>query len=84
MYKFIKHLNHHDPRMSHVAFLYQDVHTGKYYLSHTFPVSESDTSNQYMLIRDEPKVTHLKHINIVAEVTPFHFALKTIHNYQLG
>ena len=46
MYKFIKILFHIDPVISHVAYLYQDITTHKYYLSHTpftpFNISNAD------------------------------------------
>jgi hypothetical protein len=88
MYKFVKVLFHCDPRMSHVAYLYQDMTTDKYYLSYTSPNSEDriDYSNQYFLINNEPKITKqsfLKHINIEAEVTLSNFLLHKINNYIL-
>ena len=88
MYKFVKVLFHCDPRMSHVAYLYQDMTTYKYYLSHTHPDNEDtiDNSNQYLLIDNEPKITKqpfLKNINIVTEVTPNDFILNKINNYKL-
>lgn len=88
MYKFIKFLFHCDPTMSHVAYLYQDMTTYKYYLSRTHPDSEDtiEYSNQYLLIDNEPKITKqpfLKNINIVTEVTPNDFILNKINNYKL-
>lgn len=88
MYKFVKVLFHCDPRMSHVAYLYQDMTTDKYYLSYTSPNSEDriDYSNQYFLINNEPKInkqSFLKHINIEAEVTLSNFLLHKINNYIL-
>lgn len=58
MYKFIKILFHIDPVISHVAYLYQDITTHKYYLSYTDFNSENiiDNSNQYMLIDNKPKI----------------------------
>lgn len=86
MYKFIKILFHINPTFSHAAYLYQDITTDKYYLSYTHQDSENiiDESNQFMLLNNEPKITKqpfLKHIDIVAEVTPKDFGLKKIHNY---
>lgn len=88
MYKFIKALFHKDPRISHVAYLYQNVNTGTYYLSRTDPESETvvDTSNQYMLLDNGPKITTpslLQNIIIVSEVTPHHFMMQEVHNYKL-
>jgi len=86
MYKFIQPLFHTNPLISHIAYLYQDITTYKYYLSYTPPDSENiiDFSNQYMLIDNEPKITkqaNLKNIKIVTEVTQLDFALKKINNY---
>jgi|Laugresbdmm110sn_1035088.scaffolds.fasta_scaffold15904_3 hypothetical protein len=88
MYKFIKILFHIDPVISHVAYLYQDITTHKYYLSHTPFNSEDiiDNSNQYILIDNKPKITipsFIKNIDIVTEVTLYDFALKKINNYKL-
>lgn len=76
--------------MSHVAYLYQDMKTNKYYLSLTHPDSENtnDTSNQYLLIHNEPKTINkkqllLNNINIIAEVTTTDFVLNQIKNYKL-
>jgi hypothetical protein len=88
MYKYIKHLFHSDTSMSHVTYLYQDMKTGKYYLSRTHYSSEDiiDRSNQYMLIDNKPKITKqpfLKNIDIITEVTQSDFALKKINGYKL-
>lgn len=88
MYKFIRILSHCNPAFSHVAYLYQDMTTNKYYLSHTDPNSENifDNSNQYLLIDNKPKITKplfLKNIDIVAEVTQIDFILGKINNYML-
>ena len=88
MYKFIKILFHVDPVISHVAYLYQDITTHKYYLSHTQFNSEDiiDNSNQYCLIDIKPKITRplfLKYIDIVTEVTQNDFNLKKINKYKL-
>ena len=87
MYKKI--LFHTDPRISHVAYLYQDTTTYKYYLSYTHFNSEDtiDNSNQYLLIDNKPKITKqthiLKHIDIITEVVASDFALNKINNYKL-
>ena len=88
MYKFIRVLFHINPTFSHVAYLYQDITTNKYYLSHTDYDSENiiDNSNQYMLIDNKAKITEkslLTNINIVKEVTQYDFILKKINNYKL-
>lgn len=88
MYKFIKNLFHCDPAMSHVAYLYQDITTNKYYLSYTHYNSEAiiDYSNQYLLIDNNSKITKqsfLTNINIVTEVTSIDFMLGKINNYKL-
>ena len=88
MYKFIKVLYHNNPVISHVAYLYQDITTNKYYLSYTQFNSEDivDNSNQYMLFDNKPKITTqslLKNIDIVTEVTQDDFILKKINNYKL-
>ncbi len=88
MYKFIKILHHTSPVISHVAYLYQDISTKKYYLSHTSPSSENviDNSNQYMLLNNKPIVTRsefLKNISKDAEVTQNDFIAKKIGNYKL-
>ena len=89
MYKFIKVLSHTNPEISHVAYLYQDMTTHKYYLSYTHfnrEYIEYKRTNQYMLLIDnEPKTTKrvLKNINIVKEVTLNDFILKKINDYKL-
>jgi hypothetical protein len=88
MYQFIKVLFNIGPPVSHVAYLYQDINTYKYYLSHTPFNSENiiDNSKQYMLIDNKPKITKqslLKNIDIVTEVTQNDFKLKKINNYHL-
>jgi hypothetical protein len=88
MYKFIKTLFHINPLISHVAYLYQDVTTHKFYLSYTNFNNENiiDNSNQYLLIDNKPKITKqpfLKNIDIVTEVTQNDFTLKQINNYKL-
>jgi|LakMenEpi03Aug12_release.lakeMendotaPanAssembly.Ray.scaffolds.fasta_scaffold1067394_1 hypothetical protein len=88
MYKFIKILFHCNPALSHVAYLYQDMTTYKYYLSYTHFNSEDiiDNSNQYLIIDNKPKITKqsfLKNIDIVAEVTQGDFILNKINNYML-
>lgn len=88
MYKFIKTLFHMNPLISHVAYLYQDMTTHKYYLSYTDFNSENiiDNSNQYLLIDNNRKITKpsfLKNIDIVTEVTQEDFTLHKINNYKL-
>ena len=88
MYTFIKILFHTNPLISHVAYLYQDNTTHKYYLSNTQSGNEDaiDYSTQYMLIDNKPKITkqpYLKNINIIAEVTENDFRLNQINNYKL-
>ena len=83
-----KMLYHIDPTMSHVAYLYQDMKTNKYYLSHTPPDSENTINNskQYLLMHNEPKTTKqsfLNNIDIVAEVTTGDFMLNQMKNYKL-
>lgn len=74
--------------MSHVAYLYQDITTNKYYVSYTHYNSEAiiDYLNQYLLIDNNSKITKqsfLKNINIVTEVTSIDFMLGKINNYKL-
>ena len=89
MYKFIKCLFHSNIQYSHVAYLYQDMNTQKYYLSiYTPPCNEDtvDNSNQFMLLENTPKVStppYLKNISKEAEVTPYHFMGKKINDYLL-
>ena len=88
MYKFIKILRHCNPTFSHVAYLYQDMTTYKYYLSHTPFDSEDiiDNSKRYLILDNEPKTTKpsfLKNIDIVAEVTLIDFMLGKINKYML-
>lgn len=88
MYKFIKFLPHSNITYSHVAYLYQDMSTKKYYLSHTHPDSENviDNSSQFMLINNKPKTftpEFLHNISKEAEVTSKHFASKNINGYLL-
>ena len=88
MYKFIKSLFHVNPTFSHMAYLYQDTTTQKYYLSYTPPDNEDiiDNTNNYMLINNETKrikAEFLKTINIVTEVTQSHFMAKQVNNYSI-
>ena len=88
MYKFIKVLFHVNPLISHVAYLYQDTSTHKYYLSYTNFNNEDtvDYSNEYMLLGNTPKITKptfLKNIDIVTEVTESDFMVNKINNYKL-
>ena len=88
MYKFIKFLPHSNITYSHVAYLYQDMSTNKYYLSHTHPASEDivDNSTQFMLINNTPKTVKqdlLRNITKEDEVTSQHFAVKNINGYLL-
>ena len=88
MYKFIKITFHENPVISHVAYLYQDMTTYKYYLSYTNPNSEDifDNSNQYMLFDNKPKITRqslLNYIDIITEVTQADFTANKINNYLL-
>jgi|694.fasta_scaffold56219_3 hypothetical protein len=88
MYKFIKGLSHKNMTYSHIAFLYQDINTKKYYLSHTNPNSENivDNSNQFMLMSNGSKIIQpefLKNIVIESEVTPMNFMYKQVGDYLL-
>ncbi len=88
MYQFIQVLRHRDPNISHVAYLYQDITTNKYYLSYTYFNSEDviDDSNQYMLLNNKPKISAkslLTNIDIVSEVTQYEYKFNKIKNYCL-
>jgi hypothetical protein len=86
MYKFIQYLYHKNTTYSHVAYLYQDTTTKKYYLSYTTPDNEDviDNTNIYMLLNNGTKRIQaelLKNIDIVAEVTQSHFIAGQINDY---
>lgn len=88
MYKFITVLPNINPLLSIGVYLYQDISTKKYYISHTHPSNEDviDNSKQYMLLDNKSVITRqefLKKIDIEAEVTQSDFIAKKIGNYKL-
>ena len=89
MYKFIKFAHPTHKEMSHVASIYEDLNTHKYYLSYTSPTSEIDFSvNQYMLLDKNPTIPEHPILNnihhIIGEVTQLDIKLKaTKHGYYL-
>lgn len=90
MFEYIRPLSHKSPLMSHCAFLYQDVNTKKYYLSHQLPSEpEKEDATMFLLLKKEPQGdnerigTRMTDIGKCVEVTRWDFIAGQKGDYLL-